>query len=122
MKAKTIMVIDDDLDLRESIVEILEGNKFTAIGCASAEIALEKIEIENPHLIIVDNMMPGMGGMAFIPLVKNKLILRVMSRPFKRNRFDQNNICSTRNHSSAFYLPCVPPPHYIRRHREQDHP
>lgn len=78
------MVIDDDLDLRESIIEILEGNNFTAIGCESAEIALEKIEIENPHLIIVDNMMPGMGGMAFIPLVKNKYpsILIIMITAF----------------------------------------
>lgn len=78
------MVIDDDLDLRESIIEILEQNNFTAIGCESAEIALEKIEIENPHLIIVDNMMPGMGGMAFIPLVKNKYpsILIIMITAF----------------------------------------
>ena len=78
------MVIDDDLDLRESIIEILEQNNFTAIGCESAEIALEKIEIKNPHLIIVDNMMPGMGGMAFIPLVKNKYpsILIIMITAF----------------------------------------
>jgi DNA-binding NtrC family response regulator len=71
MTTKTIMVIDDDKDLRESIIEILEDNDFTIIGCESAEVALQKIKIETPHLIIVDNMMPGMGGMAFIPLVKN---------------------------------------------------
>jgi DNA-binding NtrC family response regulator len=72
MTAKTIMVVDDDQDLRESILEILEDNDFTVIDCESAEVALEKIKIESPHLIIVDNMMPGMGGMAFIPLIKNK--------------------------------------------------
>lgn len=66
------MVIDDDLDLRESILEILEENDFTVIGCASAEEAVQKIKLDNPQLIIVDNMMPGMGGMAFIPLIKNK--------------------------------------------------
>lgn len=66
------MVIDDDRDLREGIVEILEGNNFSVIGCESAEAALQKIRIEAPRLIIVDNMMPGMGGMAFLPLVKNE--------------------------------------------------
>lgn len=65
------MVVDDDQDLREGIIEILEDNHFTVIGCESAEVALQKLKIEIPHLIIVDNMMPGMGGMAFIPLVKN---------------------------------------------------
>lgn len=64
------MVIDDDQDLRESIVEILKGNGFTVIGCESAEDALQKIKFVIPSLIIVDNMMPGMGGLAFIPLVK----------------------------------------------------
>ncbi len=71
MTTETILVIDDDQDLRESIVEILEGNNFTVIGCDSAETALEQIKKEVPLLVIVDNMMPGMGGMALIPLLKN---------------------------------------------------
>ena len=65
------MVIDDDRDLRESIIEILEDNNFTVIGCNSAETALEKMKITPPCLVIVDNMMPGMGGMALLPLIKN---------------------------------------------------
>ena len=71
MTLETIMVIDDDRDLRESIVEILEDNGFSIIGCETAEMALQKIKLVAPQLIIVDNMMPGMGGMAFLPLVKN---------------------------------------------------
>jgi len=71
MKTETIMVIDDDQDLRESITEILEDNDFTVIGCETAEIALQKLKLDNPCLVIVDNMMPGMGGMVLIPLLKN---------------------------------------------------
>jgi DNA-binding response OmpR family regulator len=71
MTTETIMVIDDDHDLRESIVEILEDNDFSVIGCKTAEQALQEIKQQAPSLIIVDNMMPGMGGMAFLPLVKN---------------------------------------------------
>ncbi len=70
MTNETIFVIDDDQDLREGIVEILEDNDFKAIGCETAEIALEKIRVQVPSLVIVDNMMPGMGGMTFIPLLK----------------------------------------------------
>lgn len=70
MKTDTIFVIDDDRDLRESIVEILEANDFTTIGCESAEAALQKLETITPRLVILDNMMPGIGGMAFIPLLK----------------------------------------------------
>lgn len=71
MSNETIFVIDDDQDLRESIVEILEDNGFTAVGCESAEIALQKMKDRLPLLVVVDNMMPGMGGMAFIPLIRN---------------------------------------------------
>lgn len=70
MSNETIMVIDDDLDLRESIAEILSDNDFSVIACGTAEEALSKLKIEVPRLVIVDNMMPGMGGMACIPLLK----------------------------------------------------
>ncbi len=72
MANETILVIDDDQDLREGIIEILEDNGFTALGFESAEAALEEMQKQPPALIVVDNMMPGMGGMALIPLVKNR--------------------------------------------------
>ena len=70
MNKKIIFVIDDDHDLRESIAEILEANGFITVGCETAEIALQKLKDHPPDLVILDNMMPGMGGMAFIPLLK----------------------------------------------------
>lgn len=72
MTAETILVIDDDQDLLESIVEILENNAFAVSGCGSAKAALERIKISPPRLVIVDNMMPGMGGMALMPLLKSE--------------------------------------------------
>lgn len=70
MNNNIIFVIDDDQDLRESIIEILEDHGFTVIGCETAETALQKLKDQTPDLVIVDNMMPGMGGMAFVPLLK----------------------------------------------------
>ncbi len=70
MEAETILVIDDDRDLRGSIVEILSSDGFHAVGSESAEAALETIRTLKPSLVIVDNMMPGMGGMALMPLLK----------------------------------------------------
>ncbi len=67
---KNILVVDDDQDLREGIIEILTENDFESTGCETAEIALQKIKLHPPGIVIVDNMMPGMGGMALIPIIK----------------------------------------------------
>lgn len=67
--SETIWVIDDDGDLRESITEILMDNGFNVSSFATAEDALQEFKTQTPSLAIVDYMMPGMGGMAFIPIL-----------------------------------------------------
>lgn len=68
--SETIYVIDDDDDLRESVVEILEASSFKVSSFANAEAALQEIQNVVPALVIVDNMMPGMGGMTFTSMFK----------------------------------------------------
>lgn len=70
--SELIFVIDDDQDLRESIAEILQQDNFEVRPLATAEAALEELKQGAPSLVIVDNMMPGMGGMSFIPLLKQQ--------------------------------------------------
>lgn len=69
---ETIFVIDDDKDLRESLTEILENNGFTVFSFENAEGAQKGMQTQSPTLVIVDNMMPGMGGMSFIPILKRE--------------------------------------------------
>ncbi|MDR3631100.1 MAG: response regulator [Desulfocapsaceae bacterium] len=72
MNRKQILVVDDDQDLRESIIEILTENGFAAVGCESAEAALRAIRIGPADIAIVDNMMPGMDGITLIPILKGE--------------------------------------------------
>jgi CRP-like cAMP-binding protein/CheY-like chemotaxis protein len=70
---KTILVIDDNNDLRENTAEILElaGYKtFTAInGRQGVEVAVK----EKPSLIVCDIMMPELDGYGVLHLLrKNK--------------------------------------------------
>lgn len=70
--SEIIYVVDDDQDLRESIAEILGASRFNVSSFESAESALKEIKTNPPALAIIDNMMPGMGGMAFIPMLKQQ--------------------------------------------------
>ncbi len=63
----TVMVVDDDEALRESVCELLEEFGYTAVAAANGVAALEQLrrEPEKPDVILLDLMMPGMNGWQF---------------------------------------------------------
>lgn len=61
------MVIDDDRDIRESIVEILRDAGYEAEGAIHGADALHRLVAgtARPSAIVLDVMMPVMDGIAF---------------------------------------------------------
>lgn len=57
-----ILVIDDSAFSRNSIKKILGGD-FQYVEASSGEQGLELYPQENPHLVILDLTMPGIGGL-----------------------------------------------------------
>ncbi len=71
MPAK-ILVVDDEPDIRELLSDILGLQGHESIHAGSGEEALEILEKEQFDLIIMDIMMPGMGGMKACEKIKEK--------------------------------------------------
>lgn len=67
-----ILVVDDDQDLRENLVEVLNDADFTTAAAGDGDKAIEKLLAENFDLVLLDSIMPGMGGMEVLPLIKRK--------------------------------------------------
>ena len=61
-----IMVVEDDLNMQETISLQLEQEGWTVININSAKEALEIIDKQIPKLIISDLIMPEMNGFEFI--------------------------------------------------------
>jgi len=60
------MVIDDDIDIRETIQDLLEARGFHVTAFADGAGALDALTHgARPKLILLDLMMPGMSGEAF---------------------------------------------------------
>ena len=61
---ETILVVDDDDEIRELTTEILEDSGYQVLGTASGEQALElfKDQAAKVDLVLMDLNMPGMGG------------------------------------------------------------
>jgi CheY-like chemotaxis protein len=54
-----ILVIDDDQDLQEATRLVLEKNGFEVVSAYNPEEGLEKVQSENPDLVILDVLMPS---------------------------------------------------------------
>lgn len=69
-----VLVVDDDPDVRETIVSMLEPAGFTVIDAASGRQALEILERDSTiDVLFTDVMMPGISG---ITLAKRALAIR----------------------------------------------
>ena len=73
-----ILVVDDDDGIRSLVKKYLIENKYLVTTAKSAEDALQKIEIIEFDLIILDIMMPGKSGLEFINENKDKLITPII--------------------------------------------
>jgi CheY-like chemotaxis protein len=59
---KKVLVVDDELDMRTFVTTLLETNGYKALSASDGEEGLEKTLKNRPSLIILDVMMPKMGG------------------------------------------------------------
>lgn len=64
-EAGRVLVVDDDDDLRQAHTETLVLAGFDATGVASADQALPKLGVIQPHVVLSDIRMPGMDGLEF---------------------------------------------------------
>jgi CheY-like chemotaxis protein len=67
MRRHKVMVVEDDMDIREALVEILEeqGCEVVAAENGARAMAYLKSATALPCLILLDLMMPVMDGQAF---------------------------------------------------------
>jgi len=57
--AEKILVVDDDVDLVETLRTVLEANGYRVATANSAEQGYAQVDAERPDLILLDVMMPA---------------------------------------------------------------
>lgn len=60
--ATSILIVEDEQDIRELLEFTFLRDGYDVIAAETAEIALQKIDIKLPDMIVVDWMLPGMDG------------------------------------------------------------
>jgi CheY-like chemotaxis protein len=69
---KKILIIDDDDVFAKTLSDSLSKEKYIVVRAQDGEDGLEKIEKEKPDIIILDLIMPKMGGLDFLKALKKK--------------------------------------------------
>jgi CheY-like chemotaxis protein len=64
-KPNSVLVIDDDRDIRFVMRMILEGSGYVVTEAADGGEALALLRERRPCVILLDLMMPGMDGLQF---------------------------------------------------------
>ena len=70
MSQKKILVVDDEVDLVETIRFPLEMEGFNVLVSYNGEDALNQARKENPDLILLDLMLPKLDGYKVCRLLK----------------------------------------------------
>jgi DNA-binding response OmpR family regulator len=68
---KTVLVVDDDPDIRGLILLCLQRQGYRVVTAADGNEALTVAEREAPHVVVVDMLMPHKSG--FLVLEKLKV-------------------------------------------------
>ena len=58
-----VLVVDDDLTVREVVVSYLRAAGHEVTEAGDGESALAEVAAQEPHLVVLDLMLPGIDGL-----------------------------------------------------------
>lgn len=65
-----VLVVDDEIDVREYLVSILTVEDFEVMGLESGEKIIEVLKNYNPDIVLMDYRMPGQNGVEVVRHVR----------------------------------------------------
>ena len=99
MNDKRILVVDDETDLLEMVKSIFTRAGFTQIWTASSgEAALKMCEEQEPDMMILDVMMPGMDGFAALKELRKTSKIPVLMLTARGEAEDESTLATHIRH------------------------
>ncbi len=69
-KQTKILIVEDDITMREIVVHKLSTNGFTVVEADDGKSAIETWKKEKPDLVLLDLMLPEMDGFQILEAVR----------------------------------------------------
>jgi DNA-binding response OmpR family regulator len=87
--ARTILVVDDETTLRETLVEALEAEGYRAIAAADGREALLRFRANHPDLVLLDLMLPELSGVEVCRILRAESAVPIIMLTAKDSEVDK---------------------------------
>ena len=84
-----ILIADDDDRIREIVRIFLEAEGFVVVQAADGNKALEMVREDNPDLVILDLMMPGLDGWTVCKILRKETKIPIIMLTAKGGENDR---------------------------------
>jgi two-component system response regulator RegX3 len=86
---RTILVVDDETTLRETLVEALETEGYRAISAADGREALLRFRADRPDLVLLDLMLPELSGIEVCRILRAESAVPIIMLTAKASEVDK---------------------------------
>jgi DNA-binding response OmpR family regulator len=87
--ARTILVVDDEPTLRETLAEALDADGFRVVTAADGREALLRFREHRPDLIVLDLMLPELSGVEVCRIVRQESGVPILMLTAKSSEIDK---------------------------------
>lgn len=89
MQKKKIMVVDDELEIAELIKDYLEEEQYNVEVSTDGEECLAVFREFQPHLIVLDIMLPGLDGLEVCRTIRAESSIPIIMLSAKKSEVDK---------------------------------
>jgi DNA-binding response OmpR family regulator len=86
---RTVLVVDDEATLRETLAENLEQDGYRVITAADGREALERFRAEGPDLVVLDLMLPELSGMEVCRVIRQESSVPILMLTARSSEIDK---------------------------------
>jgi two-component system response regulator MtrA len=87
--ARTILVVDDEPTLRETLAEALDADGFRVVTAADGREALARFREHRPELVVLDLMLPGLSGIEVCRIIRQESDVPILMLTAKSSEVDK---------------------------------
>jgi len=87
--ARTILIVDDEPTLRETLAEALDADGFRVLTAADGREALSRFREHQPDLVVLDLMLPELSGVEVCRIIRAESGVPIVMLTAKSSEIDK---------------------------------